>query len=334
MAYENRENRYQIQFLPSASSIVLPVPPNYSILKGKLILTGSITIAGGTTNGTVVGEGGPLNLIKRVRVVANPAPGSPYPGGWIVDAAPRSLVRYAQMSARYGQPYTDLFGQNLGNGAAGTYSVYLPIPVYFADTSLRNQVATALYADPSAYSSIQVQVQTGGPTDCFAGTDRNWTFNLQLQWDDDRVNIVPSNPAVALFQEDHVIPIGAANSRLFDPAMPQDGAFLSWLMLCEQNQPAYLLSDAILNRLTVLGPTWSFDEFWQDIRAEMLDDEWVNPTANAAGMFYIDMTNGVIQNANPAAGLLPQINVNNPSGAFLDQIRLFTRRVYQVSAGS
>jgi hypothetical protein len=46
------------------------------------------------------------------------------------------------------------------------------------------------------------------------------------------------------------------------------------------------------------------------------------------------MTEGVIQNSNPAAGLLEQYNVNNPSGSFLDQLRIFTRRVYQVQTGS
>jgi hypothetical protein len=66
----------------------------------------------------------------------------------------------------------------------------------------------------------------------------------------------------------------------------------------------------------------------------MYDDEWLDPSANGAGLYHIDMTNGIIQNANPAAGLLPMINVNNPSGSYLDQLRVFTRRVYQVQAGS
>lgn len=333
MAYENRENRIQQQFLPNSTAITLPIPPNFSILQGKVILTGTITIAGGTTNGTVQGEGGPINLIKRIRVVGNPAPGSAYPGGWLVDCSARSLLRWAQLQ-HFGKFFGELSGSTLGSGAAGTYPIYLAIPIYWADTNLRNQVATALYADPTAYTSLQVQIATGGPTDCFAGTDRAWAFNLQLQWQDDRVAVVPSSPAVALFQEDHLLPIGAANTRLFDPAMPQDGAFLSWTLMAEQNQPAYALSDALLNRLTVMGPTFSFDEFWQDIRQKMYDDEWLDPSQNGAGLFHVDMTNGVIQNANPAANLSQQISVNNPSGSFLDQLRIFTRRVYQVQSGS
>jgi hypothetical protein len=331
MAYENRENRLQLPFLPSSQAITLPIPPNFSILQGKLILVGTVTIAGGTTNGTAVGEGGPINLIKRIRIIGNPANGSPYPGGYLVDVSARSLLRWAQLN-HFGTMIGEQSGSVLGNGAAGTYPIYLSIPIYFADTTLRQQVATALYADPSAYASLQCQVVTGGPTDCFAGTDRVWTFNLQLQWADDRVDIVPSNPGVALFQEDHLVPIGAANTRLNDPALPQDGAFLSWTILAEQNQPAYALSDALLNRITVFGPTWSFDEFAQDIRQKMYDDEWVSPAVNAAGLYHIDMTNGILQNANPANGLLPQVNVNNPSGVYLDQLRVFTRRIYTVQA--
>ena len=333
MAYENRENRIQLPFLPSSTAITLPIPPNLSILQGKVILTGTITIAGGSTNGTVIGEGGPINLLKRIRVVANPANGSPYPGGWLVDCSARSLLRWAQFN-HWGQMIGEQSGSVLGNGAAGTYQIYLAVPIFFADTTLRNQVATALYADPSAYSSLQVQIATGGATDCFYGTDRNWTYNLQLQWQDDRLNIQPSANPVCLFQEDHLIQIGAANTRLNDPALPQDGAFLSWSILAEQGQPGYTLSDALLNRITVLGPTFSFDEFAQDIRQKMYDDEWLSATANGAGLYHIDMTNGVIQNSNPAAGLLPMISVNNPSGSYLDQLRMYTRRVYQVTAGN
>jgi len=332
MAYENRENRLQLPFIPSNSAITLPIPPNLSILQGKVIISGSITIAGGTTNGAVQGEGGPINLIKRIRVVANPANGSPYPGGWLVDSSARALLRFAQLM-HLGTFIGEQSGSTLGNGAAGTYPIYLSIPIYFADTNLRNQVQTALYADPSAYSSLQVQIATGGATDCFAGTDRVWTYNLQIAWADDRVDIVPSNPGLALFQEDHLLPIGAANTRLNDPGLPQDGAFLSWSIFAEQTA-AYLLSDGLLNRITVNGPTYTYDEFAQDIRQKMYDDEWLAAAANAAGLYHIDMTNGVVQNANPAMGLLPMFSVNNPSGAYQDALRIFTRRIYTVAQGS
>jgi len=330
MAYGNRQNRIQQPFLPS-STVVLPIPQNYSILRGKVIVTGTITIAGGTTNGTVQGEGGPINLIKRIRIIGNAAPGSSFPNGWLVDVSGRALLRYAQVSSRFGTFFGEQSGSVLGSGAAGTYNIYLAIPIYFADDTLRPDVSCALYAAPWAYQSLQAQILTGGSTDCFAGTDRVWTYNLQVQWDDDRIDVAPPQNCVALVQEDHVIPIGAANTRLFDPALPADGAFVRWHILAEQNQPAYALSDALLNRITLAGPTFFFDEFAQDIRQDMYDGEWINPSANAAGSYLIDFAEGVLQNSNPAAGIQSQISVNNPSGAFLDQLRLYTRRIFNVS---
>ena len=332
MAYLDRKNRSQTPFLPSNSNIVLEIPPNYSILQGKLILTGTVTIAGVTNAGTVVGEGGPINLIKRIKVVANPSGGSQYPGGYLVDASARALLRWAQLN-HGGVFIGEQSASTLGNGANGTYSIYLAIPLYFADPNLRQNYATALYADVSAYQSLQVQVATGAITDCFAGNNGTVTYNLQLQWWDERLDIVPGNTAMALFQEDHLVQIGAANTRLPDPALPQDGSFLSWTILAEQSS-AYTLSDAILNRLTVFGPTWSFDEYAQDIRQKMYDDEWLAASANGAGLYHIDMTDGPLQNMNPATGLLPQISVNNPSGTYQDQLRMFTRRVYLVNQGS
>ncbi|MGA9071866.1 MAG: hypothetical protein WB424_16505 [Terracidiphilus sp.] len=328
MSFEDRKNRVQQTFVPNASAFTLPIAPNLMILAAKVILTGTITIAGGTTNGSVLGEGGPINLLKRIRVIGNPAAGSPYPGGWLVDASARSLLRWAQFQ-HYGVFIGEQSGSTLGNGAPGTYPIYLEVPIYFADTNLRNFAATALYADPAAYASLQLQIQTGGPTDCFAGTDRTWTFNLQVQYADDRADILPGPNTYALYQEDHDLMIPSANTRLSDTGLPEDGAFLTWQILAEQSS-SFFLSDALLNRLTVQGPTYNFDEFYQDIRAKMYDDEWLAASANAAGLFFIDMTNGLIRNSNLANSLSVQYNVNNPSGSYQDKLKIFTRRVYPV----
>lgn len=332
MAFTSRKNRIAQQFLPN-SQVVLPIAPNLAILSGKVILTGTVTVSGGTTNGTVFAEGGPVNLIKRIRIVANAAAGSPYPNGWIVDCSARSLLRWAQINSRHGLYIGEQSGSVLGNGAAGTYPIYLEIPILFADQNLRQQVQTALYADPSAYQSIQCQVFTGDITSCFTGNDRTVVYNLQVQWQDSRANIIPPATATVLFQEDHIVQIGAANARLNDPAMPQDGAFLSWTILAEQGAQQ-VLSDAIFQQLTIEGPSFDFQEYAADMRAEMYDAEWINPSANAAGIYHLDMTEGIIQNSNPAAQLQVYTQVANPSGAYLDQLRLFTRRYYVVQAGS
>lgn len=331
MAYENRKNRNQAPFLPNMSAITLDIPPNLSILQGRVILVGTVTITGGTTNGTQVGEGAPMNLLRRIQVIGNPAAGSPYPGGRLVDDTPRALLRYAQMQ-HFGKMIGELSGSTLGSGAAGVYPIYISIPIYWADTTLRNQVQTSLNADLAAYESLQLQVSTGALTDCFAGNDRTVVYSLQLQWDDDRVDITRSSPDVTLIQEDHELVIQAANTRLNDAGLPQDGAFLSWSIFAEQG--AYMaLSDALLNKLNIDGVSYSFEEFAQDIRQKMYDDEWLDPSQNAAGLYHVDMTNGVIQNSNPATGLLVRYDVNNPSGASLDALRVFTRRFY-IAQGS
>ena len=333
MAVTNRKNRGPQIFQPSFNGLTLEIPNGQYIQRGKVILKGSVTIAGGTTNGTAVGEGGSINLIKLIEIVCNPAGGGNmiYPGGNVVYATPRSLLHWAQMQT--GKFVGEMSGSTLGNGAPGTYPIYLSIPIFFSDENLRNQVQTALPADASIFSSIQLQVSTGGATDCFAGTDRVWTYNLQVQWDDSRVDMAaPANPMI-LFQEDHSLLIQAAMTRLNDPGMPNTGEFLSWLVMGLQGT-SYTLSDAILNRVTAQSQTWDFDEFAQDIRADMYECQWLDPSQNAAGLYMIDQTEGIIQNRNPAPGMLKWFDVNNPSGASLDQLLIFTRRVYAAQQAS
>jgi hypothetical protein len=332
MSFEDNRNRSQVQFLPAQSAQVLPIPPNLMILDASLILTGTIAVTGGTTNGTVVGEGGPLNLLKRIRIIGNRANGSPFPGGYLLDASPRSLKRFAQFM-QGGKFFVEQAGSTLGNGAAGTYGIYLEIPIFFADPNLHNEVQTGLYADPSAYESLQVQVQTGQLSDCFSGNDRTVTYNLQLQWKDRRIDIVPGTNAVELYQEDHDLMIGAANTRTPDLGLPQDGYFLSWQILAEQST-AFTLSDALLNRLRIEGPTYNYDLFANDIRATMYREMNLDAAANGAGLYFIDMTAGIIQNSNPANGLSVAYDVNNPSGTYQDKLKIFTRRVWPVQTGS
>jgi len=265
-------------------------------------------------------------------MVATAASGSRYPGGTIIDCTPRSLLRYA-ITQHNGKFIGDQSASVLGNGANGTYQVYTSIPIYFADSTLRNNVSTALNADlvdPSGlpiYSSIQVEVDTGDLTTCFAGNNGvvNWS-GLTVQWDDDRLGLTGDTNVI--YQEDHIALIGAAQQRMLDPAMPQSGSFTNWLIMAEAAGGAYTLSDAILQRLTAASSTFNFDEYSQDIRQKMLDDEWLDPAQPGTGLYFVDWTNGTLNNANPAAGILAQFQVANPSGAFLDQLRIFTRRFY------
>lgn len=330
MAFEDRRNRIQFPFQPNTPLYFSP-PVGGKILEARLILSGTIVVSGGTTNGTQQGEGGPINLINRIKLVATAGAGSRYPGGTLIDLTPRSLLRYA-VTQHNGKFIGEQSGSTLGNGAAGAYPIYLSIPIYFADSTLRNQYSTALNADLvdagglPVYSSLQFEIDTADLTACFAGNDRDVSWSgLTIQYDDDRLGL--DGDTNVIYHEEHIALIGAAQSRMTDPGMPQSGNFTNWMVLAEQSTAA-TLSDEILTRLTAASSTFNFDEYAQDIRQKMLDDEWLDPAQNGTGMYFIDWTNGTLNNANPAAGILSQFAVLNPSGSNQDLLRISTRRYY------
>jgi hypothetical protein len=88
----------------------------------------------------------------------------------------------------------------------------------------------------------------------------------------------------------------------------------------------------LLNRVTITAPTLNLDMYSQDIRQAMYDEGWMDPSQSGVGQFFIDFTHGLLQNSNPAAGIMAKFDVNNPSGAALDQLKFYTRRVYTLLA--
>jgi len=332
MAFEDRTNRLQYP-VNAGSPTVFTLNPGGKILRGEVILTGTLVVSGGTTNGTTLGEGGPINLIQRIRITANRANGSRYPGGLLVDCHPRALLRYA-MYEHQGKFIGEQNGSVIGNGAAGSYFIYLSIPIYWADATLLNEMMTALNADlvdstgAPIYTAIQVEVDIApNLAGCFLGNDRVInTAGLQIQWQDDRLGL--ASDTVPLVQEDHDMLIAVTQTRAQDFAMPQDGSFSSWLILAEQNT-SRTLSDGLLNRVTLKAPTINLDQYAPyDLRQQMLSDGWLDPSQSGVGQFFIDFTHGLLQNGNPASGISAMFDVNNLSGANLDQLKFYTRRTY------
>src|SRR6185312_15195757 len=90
----NAQNRQSKPFIPN-SKVIFTLPLGGKIRAGIVSLAGSVVVSGGTTSGTVNGEGGPANLIQRIYVRATPGAASRYPGGDIVDMTPRALLRQA-----------------------------------------------------------------------------------------------------------------------------------------------------------------------------------------------------------------------------------------------
>ncbi len=324
MATSDSKNRLTKPYIPN-SKIIFTLPLGGKIRKGNIVLVGQVVVSAGTTNGTQLGEGGPVNLVKRVIVTATPAGGSRYPGGKIVDCSARSLLRYA-IFQHNGKFIGEQSASQLGSGAAGAYLIYLSIPIYWADSTLRNSVSTALNTDPGTYASVQVEVDTGDLTSCFTGNDRTVVWNgLTVQWVDDRVAL--ANDTLVRYQEDHLMLIAATQKRALDEAMPQNGNYESWLIMQEQSAQL-TLSNALLNRVVVDGPTITFDKYAQDIVQDMLDNEWIDPSQAFTGLNFIDWTDGVIGNTIAAGGLQTYFEVNNVSGSNLDDLLIFTRRVF------
>lgn len=325
MANLNAKNRLVKPFVPN-SKIIFTLPLGGKIRKGSVILAGNVNVTAGTTSGTAYGEGGPANLVQHIYVTATPAGGSRYPGGKIVDCGPRSLLRYS-ITQRQGKFFSDQGSSTLNAGAVANNAVYTAIPIYFADAVQRNSLATALNTDPGTYASVQVEVDTGSLASCFTGNDRTVDYSgLTVQWLDERVAV--SGDTSVLYQESHSTLIAATNKRMLDEAMPQDGSFMSW-QICSEAGAQKTLSDALLNRVVVSGPTLDFDKYAQDIRQTMLDDEWLDAAQPGTGYYFIDFTDGVVQaNTVPGGTLQTYFDVNNVSGANLDDLDIMTRRIF------
>lgn len=333
--FNDRANRLQLPYEPS---IAFTLAPGQKVLEARVIIAGQLVVSGGTTSGTIIGEGGPINLIKRIQLYANRAASNTrYPGSYLVDCSARALMRYAIIE-RQGKFMGDLLGNTLGSGAAGTYTIYTSIPIYFADSTLYQEFSTALNMDlvdstsVPIYSQVQVKVDLATDlTTCFSGNDRVLnTSGLTFQWWDDRLQM--PQDTVPILQADHDLQIAAAQTRMLDPAMPTDGLFTSWLIMAEQNTTSKTLSQALLNRVTARGSSFNFDEYANDIQQVMIDEGFYDPSQSLTGQYFIDWTKGGLLNSNPAAGILLQLDVNNPSGSNLDQLRIYTRRLMPLTS--
>jgi len=339
MAYEDTMQRAEFPFTPGVP-VVFNLNPGACIVEGKVQIEATVTISGGTTSGTQIGDG-IVNLVRRIRVLANKAApnangASRYPDGALVNCSPQTLLRYATIEHQ-GKYVAEQSGSNLGNGAAGVYNIFLSIPIYFGDSVLLNNVQTALNMNPTdsqgrpIYSAVQVQVELAAAlSELFSGNDREMVVAGMVRWDDTRLAL--STDTIPLKQEDHYALIMAAYEEFVDAAMPNDGAFESWLILAQQGSPGLQLSDGLINRLKLQGSQLNYKRNWQAMRQAMIDDGWYDPAQTMTGQFFIDWTHGLLANSNAAAALQHQFSVNNPSGAGLDRLRIYTRRVFGLAS--
>jgi hypothetical protein len=324
--------RAEFPFTPGVPAI-FNLPAGGNILRGNIIIEATVTLAGGTEAGSAICEGGAVNLIRRVRVIANKAAGSRYPNGTLVNCSPQSLLRYATIEHQGKYVEATQGDSTLGNGANGAYTIYLSIPIYFGDSTLLNNVQTALNMNARdsqsnpIYSAVQVQVELAATAaELFYGNNAALAVAGVVKWRDDRLFL--TSDTTPLIQEDHYAFIQQASEEFVDPALPQDGAFTSWLILAQQGGPEFQLSNAILQRLRIQGSSLNYKEDAATIQQAMIDDGWWDVSQSMTGQYYLDWTKGLLGNSNAAAGLQPQFSVLNPSGSGLDRLRVYTRRVY------
>lgn len=338
MAFEDRYNRAQFPF-QLGQPVVFNLNKGANVLRGNVIITGVLTITNAGAAGTPIGEPTQviMNLIRRIKVIGNRAAGSRYPNGALVDCTPQTLLRYAIVE-RQGKFVGELLGVGaLGGGVAGAYTFYISVPIYFGDTMNNNNVQTALNMNPAdskgnpIYNAVQVQIFTAAAlTELFSGTGGTMAVVAQVQWKDDRLGL--TGDTLPLIQEDHEALILAPNERFVDPQMPTDGNFNQWLILARQNVPGLALSNAIVNRLEILGSSLNFKEEALDIQQAMLDDGLYDASQSMTGQYFLDWTKGILGNANAAPGLQHKISINNPSGAGLDSLVVYTRRWFPLAA--
>lgn len=335
--FEDRYNRISQPF-QLGQTMTLNINPGDKILRGKVIITGTATITGSGGAGGAICEGGPIGLIKQIRIVCNKAAGSRYPGGPIVKCRPQTLLRYA-ITERNGKFIGEQSGSTFGGGANGTYPFYLAIPIYFADSTNRNYNQTALNADAvdatgaPVYTAIQLQVDfISLITEIFSGNAGAIAVTANLQWVDDRLAL--PYDTTPLVQEDHLDIIQAANTEHVDQSMPNDGAFTQWLILEQQGSPTFQLADTLVNKLILRGADINFWLNKKDITQGMLDEGYWDASQSTIGQDYLDWTHGLLANSNRAAGLQHTIDVNNPSGAGLDRLLIYTRRIFGLPKAS
>jgi hypothetical protein len=329
MKNSDRQNRFQQPFNPNSQNI-FTLPLNGKIMRGNVIITGSIVLSAGTTSGIAMADGCPAGLINRIVVRGYPSSNGRYPGGKIVDCSPRSLLWFAACQRK--KVIFEQSGSTLDAGAAATYPIYLSIPIYFALPYLKRPIETALNADQDAYQAITVEVDTANVANGLTGNDRTVNYSgLSVQWSDERENF--SGDTYVPFQQDHIALIPAAQQRMIDLAMPADGSMLTLMMLAETTAQRNL-SDVILQYLTLKENALDYYFSAQDIRQAMFDQAILDPSQTATGVYYVDFSNrepggnGLISGGVALSDLMNQIQCLNPGGANLDDFMVHTFRAF------
>jgi hypothetical protein len=329
MKNQDLSNRKREDFGGGGGLIVRVLPLGGKLLTLWVVLRGTLNITGAIGNGAARFPEHPLvGLFKRIRVRTTKADGSRYPDGLIRDYSPRTILRRAQF---FRQKFiSDLNGGGC-NGAAGAYAVNLAFPIFFAQPDLKRPIETALNCDPTAYSNVQVEIDTGNRDTTFNGNGNAWDFSqLKVDFIDHREAV--DGDTYVVVENDHEVYINGANTRMEDKNMPQEGGLLDMLVLGQHGNSGsalVTLADDVLNRVTITGQNCNLDLYRDDIHQFMYDTNMLDPAQAVVGINMISfVSQGMLSKVVPAPGLDIKWDVSNPSGAGLDALLISPRRLF------
>lgn len=329
MKNQDLSNRKREDFGAGNGLITRVLPLGGKLTKLWVVLRGVLTITGAGSNGAARYPEHPLvGLFKRIRVRTTKAAGSRYPDGIIRDLYPRTLLRRAMY---FRQKFVGDVNGGVCNGASGAYNVYLAFPIFFAQPDLKRPIETALNCDPTAYSNIQVEIDTGSRDTTFNGNTNNWDFSqLKVDFIDHREAV--DGDTYVVVESDHEYYIAGPNSRTEDKNMPQDGSLLDLLVLGQHGNnasAAVVLANDVLNRVTISGANCDLDMYDDDLHQFMYDANLIDPAQDITGQYLVSfVSEGMLSKVVPAAGLSAIWDLANPSGSGNDSLLISPRRLF------
>lgn len=306
----------RIQFLAERTPQPHKIPCREGVMlvRSDFILGGSLVISAGTTSGTSLGEN-PGNLaLQTLKIQGFPVAGG-YPGGVLVNLSPRSLMRRKIFDHPEKRFVADLVNTISGlTGAAGTFTLALPITKYWAIPWLARPFDTAL--DTGMFGNVLCTLTEGARDLQFSGNDR--TFNYAgVFWDIthkfQRYSGSGNGPFVVTYDDDRVQNINGANTRLqINNTLPADGSALDLLVISETTNQT--LADTIVNRITAqAGAEQFFDSYSNPLRSDM--EEYIGDSSTTTtprtGLYRVPCAlDGLLTNAKNNVQMV--IDQNNP----------------------
>jgi hypothetical protein len=291
-----------------------------------VVARGNVTLSAGSTGGTATGLYNPEGIVQQFEVIANPAAGSPYPGGSLKRVFPRSVK--ARMLFDKGMLLGDLLGASI-DGTAKTTAINCPFLLRFSLPGLFSQNETSLYTN--AYAGLQLVITMNLGTAMFTGNDRTWDFS-QVTFDiyDRRTYASPNGQDVAvLYEQDQIVPINGANDtwNLRDYLLKNE-PFLDCLIFSETTS-AFNLSDTIINQIKLVEDQNSvpFFRMLKPAAIKFKQAEKVKySAASQVGMYLLELAeDGMLTQLISCPAIT--LDVSNPGGANQDRLILSQRRI-------